>query len=109
VKSLLHGGADVNATRPDGTTPIFFAAQDGRVEVARVLAKVYRLCSKNKLEHAEFQSLGTWTQTFLPARAVQAGADVNAARMDGATPFMMACQVPTIHVPHLLPGAPVRY
>ena len=37
LRSLLHTGADANASKTDGCTPLIIAAQLGRTEVCQVL------------------------------------------------------------------------
>ncbi len=41
VRSLLAGGADVNAKDTDGVTALMMAAQDGHTDIVKVLLKKY--------------------------------------------------------------------
>lgn len=93
VRALLEEGADVNAAAGDGMTALHWAAQRGRVEVARVL-----IAGGAKIEAGT--RIGGYTPLHLAARRghadvvkalLAAGADASAAATSsGVTPLHLA-------------------
>ena len=93
VRSLLDGGADVNAARGDGLTALHAAAERGHLDVAKLLISA----------GAELDAgtrIGRYTPLHLAGRSghgrvvgalVEAGADVNATTSNtGVTPVHLA-------------------
>jgi len=93
VRSLLDGGADVNAARGDGLTALHAAAERGHLDVAKLLISA----------GAELDAgtrIGRYTPLHLAGRGghgrvvgalVEAGADVNATTSNtGVTPVHLA-------------------
>ncbi|GBF06984.1 ankyrin [Deinococcus aerius] len=85
----------VNATSPDGFSPLGLAAFFGREEVAAELlargADVNRP-STNAMQVQPLHSAAAGNHTALALRLLAAGADVNAAQHGGFTPLMSAAQ-----------------
>ncbi|EYB69678.1 ankyrin [Deinococcus phoenicis] len=85
----------VNATSPDGFTPLGLAAFFGREEAAAELlthgAEVNR-ASENAMRVQPLHSAVAGNHTDLALRLLAAGADVNAAQHGGFTPLMSAAQ-----------------
>ena len=92
VKSLLKGGADVNAALGDGVTGLHWAARQGHEELANTLLvaganvrATTRFGAVTPLHLAAERGAGA-----IVAALVKAGADANAATATGATPLMFA-------------------
>ncbi len=93
VRSLLAGGADVNAAHGDGMTALHWAAEHGNAEMAEIL--IYSGASV----HA-FTRIGQYTPLHLASRSgsdqvvrmlIEADADVSATTTNsGATPLHLA-------------------
>ena len=87
VRSLLRGGADVNASEGDGMTALHWAADAGHVEIAHIL-----LYAGANVEAAT--RLGDYTPLHLAARQghgrliyalLEGGADANATTTSGGS------------------------
>lgn len=92
VKSLLKGGADVNAALGDGVTGLHWAARQGHEELATTLIvaganvrATTRFGAITPLHLAAERGSGP-----IVAALVKAGADANAVTGTGATPLMFA-------------------
>jgi ankyrin repeat protein len=93
VKSLLRGGADVNAARGDGMSALHWAAEKNNVEIAGAL--IYAGANVSAVTR-----IGQYTPLHVAARAgslavvdalIKAGAVVDAlAHPSGATPLHLA-------------------
>ena len=92
VRTLIKGGADVNAAQGDGMTALHWAARNGDVEMTRVLL----FAGANVKASTR---LGGYTPLLLAAQQghaavmaalITAGADVKAANALGTTPLMLA-------------------
>ena len=92
VRTLLKGGADVNAAQGDGMTALHWAARNGDVELTRVLL----FAGANVKASTR---LGGYTPLLLAAQQghaaviaalITAGAEVKAANALGTTPLMLA-------------------
>ncbi len=92
VRSLLRGGADVNAAQNDGMTALHWAAAGGHAEMARTL--LYAGAAVRSTTR-----LGGYTPLHLAARSgdagiagilLDAGADPNAYTTTGVTPMHFA-------------------
>ena len=96
VRDLLDADpAQVNATSPDGFSPLGLAAFFGHQELAAELLK--RGADVNAISHNAMQvrplhSAVAGNHLGIVQALVQAGADVNAAQQDGFTPLMGAAQ-----------------
>ena len=92
VRSLLDGGADVNAALGDGMTGLHWAAKHGDVEMAAMLLDaganpeaVTRIGAHTPLHVASAAG-----HASVVSALVEAGADVSAATTTGATPLHFA-------------------
>ena len=92
VRTLIKGGADVNAAQGDGMTALHWAARNGDVELTRVLL----FAGANVKASTR---LGGYTPLLLAAQQghaaviaalITAGSDVKAANALGTTPLMLA-------------------
>jgi ankyrin repeat protein len=94
VKTLLAGGADVNAAQGDGMTALHWAARSGDAEIVRML--LYAGANVKAVTR-----LGAYTPLMMAAALghaeavaalVSAGADVKAVNSTGSTPLMLAAR-----------------
>jgi ankyrin repeat protein len=92
VRTLIKGGADVNAAQGDGMTALHWAARNGDVEMTRLLL----FAGANVKASTR---LGGYTPLLLAAQQghapviaalITAGADVKASNALGTTPLMLA-------------------
>jgi ankyrin repeat protein len=92
VRTLIKGGADVNAAQGDGMTALHWAARNGDIELTRVLL----FAGANVKASTR---LGGYTPLLLAAQQghsaviaalIAAGSDVKAANTLGTTPLMLA-------------------
>ena len=94
VKQHLADGADVNARVNDGWTPMHFAIDYGRKEVAELL--ISKGADVNAKDDGDGSLLHFATDSGYREVAellITKGADVNAKRVDGETPLDMAEEV----------------
>ena len=92
VKTLLKGGADVNAAQGDGMTALHWAARNGDAELTQMLLfaganvkATTRLGGYTPLMMAAEQGHATVIATL-----ISGGSDVKAANALGTTPLMLA-------------------
>jgi uncharacterized protein len=92
VKTLLKGGADVNAAQGDGMTALHWAARNGDAELTQMLLfaganvkATTRLGGYTPLMMAAQQGHATVIATL-----ISGGSDVTAANALGTTPLMLA-------------------
>ena len=92
VRTLIKGGADVNAAQGDGMTALHWAARNGDAEMTRLLL----FAGANVKASTR---LGGYTPLLLAAQQghsaviaalISSGADVKAANALGTTPLMLA-------------------
>ncbi|MBI4522092.1 MAG: ankyrin repeat domain-containing protein [Gemmatimonadetes bacterium] len=92
VRSLLKGGADVNAAQGDGMTALHWAAENGDVEMANML--IYAGANLEAVTR-----MGEYTPLHVASEAgnagivkalLEAGADVHASTSVGSTPLHFA-------------------
>ena len=92
VRSLLRGGADVNAAHADGMTPLHWASYGDHVEMAKAL--IYAGANPNVLTR-----LGDYSPLILASMngfpelietLIEAGANVNATTTTGTSPIHFA-------------------
>jgi ankyrin repeat protein len=88
VQDLIKRGADVDAKRNDGGTPLHWASERNYIEIAKLLIKA----------GADLEAKTDWGWTPLhwansvaiADLLIEAGADVNAKKVDGWTPLHLA-------------------
>ena len=92
MTQLLDGGAAVDQAKGDGTTSLWIACQQGRVDAARLLL--------NKGAEVDRANQNGATPLFIACQnghvdaarlLLDKGADVNKANKNGATPLLIAC------------------
>ena len=94
VKSLVAKKADVNATRPDGTTALLWAAHWNDLQMVDLLLRAG--AQVNAADDHGVTALGRAALNgSLPAveRLLAAGADPNLAQANGVTPLMTAADI----------------
>ena len=99
LRSVLRGGADVNATQGDGMTALHWASHNGHADVARVL--IYAGANLRATTR-----MGGYTPLILASAnghaevieaLLQAGADPNATTSTGTTPIHLAAGAGSAH------------
>ena len=88
----------------NGATPLYFAAEDGEVEVVRALVEAGANLNQVVLtDGATPLCIAAQNGEVEVVRAlVEAGADINQAITDGATPLYIAAQKGEVEVVHVL-------
>ncbi len=93
VLRLLDSGADVNATQPDGTTPLHWAAYRNDVDLTkRLLAHGAKPNVKNALGSTPLAEAVKVANTELVAVLLKGGANVEGANADGETALLIAAR-----------------
>ena len=88
---LIANGANVNAKRDDGETPLHQAADNGHKEVVELLiAKGADVSAKTDNRVTPLHSAADGGQKEIVELLIAKGADVNAKRDDGETPLHQA-------------------
>ena len=96
---LVNGGADVNATQGDGTTPLHWAAYKLDAELVGVLlAHGAKADVKNDYGASPLGEAVKAGNAPLVATLLKSGADVNAANVDGETTLMLASRAGSVAV-----------
>jgi ankyrin repeat protein len=93
VQKLLAVRADVNATQPDGTTALHWAAHQDAADIAQALIRG----GANAKAANRYGATPLWLASVNGSAAVievllEAGADANAASPEGETPLMVAAR-----------------
>ena len=93
VRALLAEGADVNATQPDGTTALHWAAHWDDYDTADLLIRRDAdVNAENELGATPLWLSCVHGSASMIGLLLQAGADVNAALPSGETPLMTAAR-----------------
>jgi uncharacterized protein len=86
-------GTDVNATGPDGTTPLMYAAANDDPELVRALIRAgANVKLKNQLGTSAITEAAIIGSAPIVEALLKAGADPNFRNMDGETPLMAAAR-----------------
>ena len=93
VQKLLAARADVNASQPDGTTALHWAAHHDAADIAQALIRA----GANVKAVNRYGATPLWLASLNGSAAVielliEAGADANAASPEGETPLMVAAR-----------------
>jgi ankyrin repeat protein len=94
VRRTLSTGADVNATNPEGVTPLMRAAMDGEVEIVETLLAAGGANVNVQSESGETALLraALYGRAEIVKLLVARGAAVDAGDREGVTPLMAAAQ-----------------
>jgi ankyrin repeat protein len=91
--ALIAGGADVNATQPDGTTPLMWAVNHGEQElISELLKHGAKPTGRNVLGATALTEAIETGDSELVALLLKAGADPNLGNEDDQTPLMLAAR-----------------
>ena len=86
VQAAITSGANVNAKRIDGTTPLFVASQNGHKEIVAALIAAGANVNAARIDGTTPLFVATQNgHKEIAAALIAAGADVDIARDDGAT------------------------
>ena len=103
VRALLEDGADVNATQPDGTTALHWAAYWDDSDTANLLIRLdARVNAENELGATPLWVSCIHGSAAMIDRLLKAGANVNAALPGGETPLMTAARTGIVDAVKLL-------
>ena len=101
--ALIAQGADVNATSPDGTTPLMWAAHRGDYALVQVLLKAH---AKVDVSNAYGANAMLQAAQFGDVRVIeallQAGANVESPNPDGETALMLVARAGNVEAGKLL-------
>jgi len=101
--ALIAGGANVNQTQPDGSTPLHWAVYKvDRELVAALLRRGARADAVNKYGASPLSEVARVANLELAGMLVEAGADANVGNEDGQTPLMLAARTGNVAVATLL-------
>ncbi len=100
---LIDGGADVNATQGDGTTPLHWAVYKVDQElVAELLDHGAKANVTNKYGSSPLGEAVKLGDLRLVEQLLEAGADVESRNGDGQTALMLATKVGSLEIAQLL-------
>jgi ankyrin repeat protein len=103
VRRLLAEGVDVNTPRPDGATPLLWAAHWDDLEIVDLLLR-----AGAKVNAADEQGVTPLAlacengSAAMAAKLLAAGAAANGAQVNGVTPLMNAARTGNIKIAQLL-------
>jgi uncharacterized protein len=93
VHRMLAAKADVNATEPDGTTALHWAAESGQLDIVQALLKAGASPTKaNRYGVTPLQLAATAGNAPMIEALLAAGADVHATLPEGETVLMTAAR-----------------
>ena len=93
VRALIDNGADVNASQPDGTSALMWAAYHGQTEaVSWLLEAGASVDATNRYGVSVLTQAATVGDSRTLEQLLSADADPNAAMPEGDTPLMLAAR-----------------
>ena len=103
VRSLLSSGVDVNASQPDGTTALTWAAHWDDLEIAELLIQAgAQVNTANQYGVTPLALASANGSGAMVGRLLEAGADPNAAKPTGESPLMAAARAGSLEAVKLL-------
>lgn len=103
VQSLIRSGVDVNATEPDGTTALHWAAHYGHAEIAQALIRAgAKVNVVNDYGSSPMSEAATIASVPVLKVLLKAGADVNSPNPEGQTALMAVARTGNIEAAKLL-------
>ena len=103
VQKLIAGGADVNAAGADGTTPIIYAAHDGRADIAAALIKAGAdVKHVNEFGASAMTEASGFGDAAVLEELLKAGADVDSPNPEGQTALMAVARAGKVEAAKLL-------
>jgi len=101
--AMIAKGVEINATQPDGTTPLHWAVyRVDRELVAALLKKGARAQAINKYGASPLAEAVRIANLEMTGMLLEAGADANVANEDGQTALMLAARTGNVAVATLL-------
>jgi ankyrin repeat protein len=103
VRQLLQNHADVNATQPDGSTPLLLAVDRNNTEVVELLVRAgANVRTANEYGATALSVASTRGNTAIIKMLLDAKADPDAALLSGETPLMSAVDKGNVDAARLL-------
>jgi len=101
--ALIAGGANVNQTQPDGSTPLHWAVyRVDRELVAALLRRGAKAGTVNKYGASPLTEAARIANLELTGMLLEAGANANVSNDDGQTPLMLAARTGNVPLAQLL-------
>ena len=106
VRKLIASGADVNATDPDGTSPLLWATYQLQPELVALLLEAGANPNvANALGVTPLLQASRYGDAHTIKLLLDAGADIEAASRDGETPLMAAARTGNVEAVNVLLAA----
>jgi len=105
IRSLIKERVDVNVARPDGSTPLLWAAHWNDLDLTDLLLRAgARVNAANDYGVTPLHQAVENANPALVGKLLNAGADPSAAEISGLTPLMIAAHTGNLQVIRLLLG-----
>jgi hypothetical protein len=103
IKDLINSGADANAKREDGWTPLMFVSAIGNKEIANLLIdKGANINEKNNQGQTPLFFAAHWGQAELVNILIEKGANINAQMADGRSVLTEAIDMNRVEIAKVL-------
>lgn len=103
ARAMIEDGADVNATQPDGATPLMWAVYNVDVDLVRTLLEEgARADVQNKFGASALSEAARLAQPEMVKLLLDAGADPDSANADGQTALMLAARAGDLEIVRML-------